>query len=113
MAQWLNEEKGHWEHDWDERIVGLMRTAIIAASASDAEEPDAVDTYVATGQLEVTTLSDNREYVVYNGIEYSNGCDVAVDIETGKVIVDPDKLYELLFSDPGDDEEDDEDEEDD
>lgn len=95
MARWFNEKTGYWEHDFDERTLKLMGLAIKAAGAKDEDD---IDGYIATGQLEVITASDNREYVSYSGIEYSDGCDVLVDMESGKVIIDPEATGKLIFS---------------
>ena len=95
MARWINEKTGYWEHDFDERTLKLMGLAIKAAGAKDEGD---IDGYIATGQLEVITASDKREYVSYSGIEYGDGCDVLVDMESGKVIIDPEATGKLIFS---------------
>ena len=95
MARWINEKTGYWEHDFDERTLKLMGLAIKAAGARDEDD---VDGYIGNGQLEVITASDKREYVSYSGIENSDGCEVLVDKESGKVIIDPEETGKLIFS---------------
>ena len=81
---------------YDERTKKLMALAIKAAGARDEDD---VDGYIKNNQLEVLIASNGREFVYYSGIEYSDGCDVAVDVKTGKVIVNQEVIWDLLFSD--------------